>query len=516
MSSKQLQTLKQHGEQLAQFIIRLSAFYEGFSKEIDEELHVLRGHLAGQPNITLSTLSINKLNGILMSTSTSLKQYRSATVKELEDTIKHIQLVAEAFPEHYQESTKYLNEISAPTQSIFTLVNHCLKALELYRKSTAEGLPKPEDAAKKAVPQTLAAVSSAQEAINASVSRLQGDIVAELNQLVDTYAMRTPNDEQLIHVRSKLHNGITEEELLQCCVFLIRLIVRDTLGEVNVTGKVINGLHKAIGEVNQSVTETIETSKNSLETKLKSNQELKDQIDDMEDAVNQSESLEKLKQDAQKYLTKMASTISQQEESDRAEQEALVTLLDQMQKQLTQLQKQTHNYRRKLAEQRISTYTDSLTKIPNRVAYNERVQREWEVSKSTQSPLCMALVDIDHFKTINDKYGHAAGDKTLQVIARHLKKHAGANDFLARWGGEEFVMLFPGVSIDELTGKLEAIRATLEALPFKFKQEKVTITASIGAACCIDGEQIDKTFDRADENLYQAKNSGRNRVVVTA
>ena len=100
MSSKQLQTLKQHGEQLAQFIIRLSAFYEGFSKEIDEELHVLRGHLAGQPNITLSTLSINKLNGILMSTSTSLKQYRSATVKELEDTIKHIQLVAEAFPEH--------------------------------------------------------------------------------------------------------------------------------------------------------------------------------------------------------------------------------------------------------------------------------------------------------------------------------------------------------------------------------------------------------------------------------
>lgn len=498
MTSKQLQTLKNYNDTLAKFIVRFSSAFDGYSPELDAELQILRGHLSGQPDFTLSTISINKLNGLLMSQATSLKQYKSATVAELEDTAKHLQRQAKDLPDQFQRSTEILISLSQPTRSMFTLVNQCLDVLGLYRKVEEFG-------------SVQEAVSDVQDA---TTSRLKSEIVAELGQLIETYSLRTPNDEQLKQLKNKLNEGISDQELLQACIFLIRLIVRDTIGEVNVTGKVINGLHKAIGGVTETVSQTIESSKHTLQTKLDNNKVLREQIDDMGDMVNQSQSLDKLKQDAQSYLEKFASTLSQQEEAEREEQQALITLLDQMQKQLTQLQKQTHSYRRKLAEQRLSSHTDPLTKIPNRVAYNERVQKEWELSHDSGSPMSMALVDIDHFKNINDKYGHAAGDKTLQVIAKHLKRYMSPTDFLARWGGEEFVILFPGKDAITAQPLLEQIRETLEDLPFKFRQEKVTITASIGATSYTQGEGIEKMFDRADKNLYEAKNSGRNKVVA--
>jgi diguanylate cyclase (GGDEF)-like protein len=139
-----------------------------------------------------------------------------------------------------------------------------------------------------------------------------------------------------------------------------------------------------------------------------------------------------------------------------------------------------------------------------------------EFAKQQKEPLALAVIDVDHFKNINDKYGHAAGDRTLQVIARHLKKNLRPNEFLARWGGEEFALLMQNQSSDGLAERLDALRQSLSELPFKFKQTPVKITASFGASCYQydSDETLQQFFERADDGLYTAKENGRNCVVV--
>ena len=191
-----------------------------------------------------------------------------------------------------------------------------------------------------------------------------------------------------------------------------------------------------------------------------------------------------------------------------------MALLSSMQSRINTLQQQTSVYKKKLAEQAIQSRTDPLTRLPNRQAYNERLEAAFIKFKENGDLLAVAVVDIDHFKSINDRFGHAAGDKTLQVVSKFLKQSLSENDFIARWGGEEFVMLLPQAQMADIDKKLNEVRTKLAAMPFKFKQEKVKITASFGATCFNDNDTTETVFERADEYLYKAKRNGRNLVVT--
>ena len=158
--------------------------------------------------------------------------------------------------------------------------------------------------------------------------------------------------------------------------------------------------------------------------------------------------------------------------------------------------------------------TDPLTRLPNRQAYNEKLDAAYAHFKSSGDSLAVAVVDIDYFKSINDRFGHAVGDKTLQVVSKFLKQSLSENDFVARWGGEEFVMLLLNTQMADIDKKLNEVRTKLAAMPFKFKQEKVKITASFGATCFGENDTTETVFERADEYLYKAKRNGRNLVVT--
>ena len=123
------------------------------------------------------------------------------------------------------------------------------------------------------------------------------------------------------------------------------------------------------------------------------------------------------------------------------------------------------------------------------------------------------LGDVDHFKNINDSYGHSAGDKTLKVIARALKQSLRDTDFIARYGGEEFILLFPETAIEDLSVPLNAIREKIKRIPFKFKDTNVPITISFGATELRSADTNREAFDRADEALYEAKRNGRDKVM---
>jgi diguanylate cyclase (GGDEF)-like protein len=157
--------------------------------------------------------------------------------------------------------------------------------------------------------------------------------------------------------------------------------------------------------------------------------------------------------------------------------------------------------------------TDTLTKLPNRMAYEEKIENEFTKVKTRKTQLCMALIDIDHFKRINDKYGHSVGDKTLQIIATQIKKNLAPSDFVARWGGEEFVVIMPESELQASFERLEAMREKIASLPFMLKGARVVVTVSIGLIDVKQSHSIQEAFDNVDKLLYEAKQGGRNQTI---
>jgi diguanylate cyclase len=128
-------------------------------------------------------------------------------------------------------------------------------------------------------------------------------------------------------------------------------------------------------------------------------------------------------------------------------------------------------------------------------------------------PVCVAVWDVDHFKRINDTYGHRAGDRVLCSVADYLKNHSRSTDFVARYGGEEFVMILTGTQINNAMPLLEKTRIAIGKLGFHYSGEPVSITVSCGVTELKQGDSAETVFERADKALYQAKNNGRNQCV---
>jgi len=155
--------------------------------------------------------------------------------------------------------------------------------------------------------------------------------------------------------------------------------------------------------------------------------------------------------------------------------------------------------------------TDALTAAYNRRKLNELTLAELERVRRYGRPLSLFILDIDHFKRVNDTYGHEAGDQVLVTLAGLLRAGIRATDSLARWGGEEFVVLSPGVTADGEAQLAERLRAAAAAHDHA---SVGTVTASFGVAEHSPGETPDELFARADRALYRAKDGGRNRVEV--
>ena len=158
--------------------------------------------------------------------------------------------------------------------------------------------------------------------------------------------------------------------------------------------------------------------------------------------------------------------------------------------------------------------TDYLTGILNRRAGQEYLERLIKRGDKDTEPFSILMIDIDHFKTVNDVYGHSAGDIVLQNIAGELKARLRPQDTLCRWGGEEFLLVLPGAGQEHALGIAERIRRTIAETKVPFKDWQIRCTISLGVAGTWEGSlEADELLVRADRSLYAAKHGGRNQVV---
>ena len=164
--------------------------------------------------------------------------------------------------------------------------------------------------------------------------------------------------------------------------------------------------------------------------------------------------------------------------------------------------------------QRLATI-DSLTGLMNRRAFTAAAVRELARSQRHGNPFCLLLLDVDHFKVINDRRGHPSGDAVLTNIGRLLGRELRKADFSGRWGGEEFVVVLTETTAASGTGGAERIRAAIAAMNLKDTDgEPIPVTVSIGLTAYREGDNVDTLVKRADQAMYEAKSSGRNRVIL--
>jgi diguanylate cyclase (GGDEF)-like protein len=165
---------------------------------------------------------------------------------------------------------------------------------------------------------------------------------------------------------------------------------------------------------------------------------------------------------------------------------------------------------------RIDAKMDFLTKIANRRAFQARLKEEFERAKRYKSVFTLIMIDIDHFKKVNDVYGHMAGDEILRLIAQVLEDQTRFNDFVCRYGGEEFAVLLPESAADQGRYVADKIRQAVENTSLLYANSKLKVTVSAGVGQVNPERDTPETFiDRVDAALYQAKENGRNRVELT-
>jgi diguanylate cyclase len=182
---------------------------------------------------------------------------------------------------------------------------------------------------------------------------------------------------------------------------------------------------------------------------------------------------------------------------------------------LYETKREIENLRDQLEKSRQEATTDALTGLLNRRAFDSEMLRATEDANLAHEYLSLLIIDIDHFKRVNDSHGHLVGDKVIRFIATQLSNNVKGRDIVARIGGEEFAVLLPSTQLENARLLAESIRARIEKSQLKrldTSQSIGTITISIGVTSYKQGEPITDFFHRADKALYRSKNDGRNKV----
>ncbi|MBX8493347.1 diguanylate cyclase [Pseudomonas cichorii] len=317
---------------------------------------------------------------------------------------------------------------------------------------------------------------------------------------------------QVEDMQLRLKHGLNWYELLPILDDLAVLMLAINNGGQQEFGTYLKQLNERLESFQSHLQAASEDHAENQSTARDLNEQLREQVGGLQSSVQDASDLTSLKQVLDKRLEGLLSTMDHyQRKRDDREQE-VASRLQGLAARVASMEQEALGFRSHLEEQRQKALIDPLTSLPNRAAWGERLEQEIAQWQQDKNSLLVCMLDLDHFKRINDGYGHLAGDKVLKIVASVLKKRIRPTDFLARFGGEEFVMLMPATHVSTALTLLDELRAAVELCPFHFKGERVTITVSMGVTALRTGERSDVALKRADQALYRAKENGRNRV----
>lgn len=238
---------------------------------------------------------------------------------------------------------------------------------------------------------------------------------------------------------------------------------------------------------------------------------ISDKVANIQDSTTKALDLDSLKHQINQRLNELSLQLQNHHSNEDQQQLETQRQLNELKQKLIDLETETACLRNKLKLEHDKAFKDELTGLPNRMAFDERIMLEQNRWLRYQQPLTLIIWDVDHFKNINDDFGHQAGDKVLIMIAQLIFNNCRATDFVARYGSDKFITLLPHTNAESAMIVAEKIRQIIEKSWFNYSGASVDITISSGICEFSQGDNYNFVFQRADAALCQAKQQGRNR-----
>ncbi len=342
-------------------------------------------------------------------------------------------------------------------------------------------------------------------------SKISAKVTRVLTELLDQVEASPCVVQKVENAKLRIDRGLNWFELVPTLEDIRDLVMQAYLEADNDHMVYLEGVNAELASIYELLGGAVEAENAERQAGEALNQELETSVEVLSKGLALTEDIDELRTQVSGQIDqiKVALQTYQVHRDARPEplSEQLQVLVEKVQAMESEAQQSKEDYE----EQRKLAMEDTLTSLPNRQAYNERIYHEQQRWERYQHPLTLAVADIDFFKKVNDTYGHQAGDRVLRVIGRAISKRLREVDFMARYGGEEFVLIMPETSAEAAFGILDKIRGVLAETPFHFKEAPVQITLSIGMAEFQEGDTAESVFERADKALYEAKDGGRNQ-----
>ena len=338
-----------------------------------------------------------------------------------------------------------------------------------------------------------------------------------LLQLLERLDLPPDVDETRESLQQRLESNPSEGEWPRLVADLADLIagVRRTLQrEKEELGRFLTQLTDRLADLDTCVRGVDSDRGDALDSGRQLDEAVQEQVQNIRFSVRDAVDLDQLKEQVRRRLETIGEHMEafrHREETRSRQAEQRISELDS---RLRKLEEESGELRNRIQRERQLALVDTLTGVPNRMAYEEQVEEEYRRWKQAGRPLTMVLMDIDNFKAVNDTYGHKAGDKVLKTIGQLVADNLGDNEFLARYGGEEFVLLLPGADSAHALKLADQLCDSVRRCGFHYRGNGVRITVSCGVASFRDADGPDAVFERADRAMYRAKKEGPDRCVA--
>ena len=320
-------------------------------------------------------------------------------------------------------------------------------------------------------------------------------------------------DSDTHELQTRVHEGVSASRWTETLNDIVNSISRSLQKldrEKRELESFIQKVSKQLGEISGAVSAGQQDHLCDHEEANLIRQFVQEGMDLIQNSFQASEDLKQLKQEINRNISDIRGGVDDFVERFNDRHSATEERNLRLTEQLSQMEQETQELQVMLMENREKLLYDALTGVYSRVAYEERLEQELARWTRYQTPFAYVIIDIDHFKRINDEFGHNAGDKALKLLGQMMQEYLRKSDYVFRIGGEEFVLVLTSTSAEKAATMVEKMRAAIADSEFHFKGERVQLTLSAGITETRTGDQVESIYERADAALYKAKDSGRN------
>jgi len=500
----------QQSNLLIQFISKLTLISKGIDLELDNRLAQLRTLFTKSAPISDIEEKIDIISKLLQQHSITNEKNISHMHEQFNQAGRNLQKINGLPGELRRDLRTLLTETKDSKDALIQYIPLLSQLLTFYDHA----LKAKKSDVTKSVVQAPDIITTKNEQLNQKKSiNFDTKVLEKISTSLSSLPLSKEHTNDLLTIKKNLMLNTSSDEVLLNLIAIFDVIVADFKDEQNNAKNFLTQLSATLTTVQSAVKETIVAQENSQITNNKINKKLQSQLTDMTGSVEKALSLNEVKDDIHDKLKFIAKTLEQKSKFEQKNHQQLSKKLTEMSSKVELLEKQSKIFEENLAIQQQKSMTDALTKLANRAAFDDYFAKAMVRFHHKHFELALAVIDIDDFKNINDTYGHTAGDKTLQVIANTIVKNISKGAFVGRYGGEEFVLIYTKVQEKALIAELNALNKSIARLPFKFKNDKVSITLSIGVTHIKSDDNIHIAFERADEGMYKAKKQGKNQVI---